>query len=97
MFQVGTFDYDLIHGIPFYLVLGLICGVAAIGFASALKWLEEFFDHMKKVPTVLHPAIGALGLGIVGYFFPRVFGPGYATHRRCSERAPRADSGGACS
>ncbi len=79
MFHVGTFDYDLLHGIPFYLMLGLICGVAAIGFASALKWLEEFFDHMKKVPTVLHPAIGALCLGVVGYFFPRVFGPGYAT------------------
>jgi len=79
MFQVGTFNYDLYHGIPFYLLLGLICGIAAIGFASALKWLEEFFDHMKKVPAVLHPAIGALGLGIVGYFFPRVFGPGYAT------------------
>jgi chloride channel protein, CIC family len=79
MFQVGSFDYDLVHGIPFYVVLGLICGVAAIGFASALRRLEEFFDHMKKVPTVLHPAIGALGLGVVGYFFPRVFGPGYAT------------------
>ena len=57
----------------------LFAGFAAIGFASALKWLEEFFDHMKKIPAVLHPAIGALGLGIVGYFFPRVFGPGYAT------------------
>ena len=79
MFHVGTFDYDLIHGIPFYLVLGLICGFAAIGFASALKRLEEFFDHMKKIPVVFHPAIGALGLGVVGYFFPRVFGPGYAT------------------
>jgi H+/Cl- antiporter ClcA len=79
MFQVGTFNYDLYHGIPFYLLLGLICGIAAIGFASALKWLEEFFDHMKKIPAVLHPAIGALGLGVVGYFFPRVFGPGYAT------------------
>jgi chloride channel protein, CIC family len=79
MFHVGSFDYDLIHGIPFYLVLGLICGFAAIGFASALKRLEEFFDHMEKVPAVLHPAIGALGLGVVGYFFPRVFGPGYAT------------------
>ena len=79
MFHVGSFDYDLIHGIPFYLVLGLICGFAAIGFASALKRLEEFFDHMKKVPAVLHPAIGALGLGVIGYFFPRVFGPGYAT------------------
>ena len=79
MFRVGSFDYNLIHGIPFYLILGLICGFAAIGFASALKRLEEFFDHMEKVPAVLHPAIGALGLGVVGYFFPRVFGPGYAT------------------
>jgi len=79
MFQVSSFDYDLFHGIPFYLVLGLICGIAAIGFSSTLKWLEEFFDHMKKIPMVFHPAIGALGLGVVGYFFPRVFGPGYAT------------------
>ena len=48
MFQVGAFDYNFIHGIPFYLVLGLICGFAAVGFAATLKWLEEFFDHMKK-------------------------------------------------
>lgn len=79
MFQVGAFDYDLIHGIPFYLLLGLICGFAAIGFASVLRRLEHFFDGMKKIPTVLHPAIGALGLGVTGYFFPRVFGPGYST------------------
>ena len=79
MFHVGAFDYNLIHGIPFYLVLGVICGFAAVGFAATLKHLEEFFDHMKKIPAVLHPALGALGLGIVGYFFPRVFGPGYET------------------
>ena len=30
---------------------------------------------------MFHPAIGALGLGITGYFFPRVFGPGYGTIR----------------
>ncbi len=79
MFPVGAFDYDLIHGIPFYLLLGLICGFAAVGFASALKRLEDFFDGLKKIPTVLHPAMGALGVGVTGYFFPRVFGPGYAT------------------
>ncbi len=79
MFHIGAFDYDLIHGIPFYLVLGLICGIAAIGFASALRSLEHFFDNMKKIPTVLHPAMGALGLGVIAYFFPRVLGPGYAT------------------
>ena len=79
MFRVGAFDYDLLHGLPFYLLLGLLCGFAAVGFASALSWLEKFFDRMEKVPSILHPAIGALGLGVVGYFFPRVFGPGYAT------------------
>jgi CIC family chloride channel protein len=78
MFHVGTVDYDLIHGILFYVILGLICGFAAIGFALALKRLEEFFDHMKKVPSVLHPVMGALCLGIVGNFFPRVFGQGCA-------------------
>ena len=79
MFSVGAFNYDVVHGIPFYVVLGLLCGVAAIGFASALRWLEELFDHWKRVPSLFHPAVGALGLGIIGYFFPRVFGPGYAT------------------
>jgi H+/Cl- antiporter ClcA len=79
MFHIGSFNYDVIHGLPFYLILGVICGFAAVGFASALRRLEEFFDHLKKVPMVLHPAIGALGLGIVGYFFPKVFGPGYET------------------
>jgi H+/Cl- antiporter ClcA len=81
MFPVGAFNYDLIHGFPFYAILGLLCGIAAIGFASTLKWLEEFFDRLKKIPMVIHPAMGALGLGVAGYFFPRVFGPGYATIR----------------
>ena len=79
MFHIGAFDYDVVHQIPFYLILGVICGFAAVGFAAALKRLEEFFDHMEKVPVLLHPALGALGLGVVGYFFPRVFGPGYDT------------------
>jgi H+/Cl- antiporter ClcA len=79
MFHVGAFDYKFASGIPFYLVLGMVCGFAAVGFALALKKLEHSFDRMKMIPEVFHPAVGALGLGIVGYFLPRVFGPGYDT------------------
>jgi len=79
MFHVGIFDYNFASGIPYYVVLGVVCGFAAVGFASVLKKLEDSFDHMKIIPEVLHPAVGALGLGIVGYFMPRVFGPGYDT------------------
>ena len=77
MFHVGLYDYKFVSGIPFYLILGIICGFAAVGFATALKKLEEAFEHWKQVPLLFRPAVGALGLGIVGYFFPRVFGPGY--------------------
>jgi chloride channel protein, CIC family len=79
IFHVGLFDYKFISGIPFYLILGLICGFAAVGFATALKKLEDGFDRWKQVPLLFRPALGALGLGIVGYFLPQLFGPGYDT------------------
>lgn len=79
MFAIGTVDYNFFPGLPYYVLLGLICGVAAVGFAAVLERLEGFFDGWKKVPSVLHPAVGALGLGIIGFFVPRVLGSGYDT------------------
>jgi chloride channel protein, CIC family len=79
MFQVGAPDYNFFSDLPYYVVLGLLCGLAAVGFSLALEKLENFFDGLKRVPRVFHPAMGALGLGIVGFFLPRVLGSGYDT------------------
>ncbi|HEX4004331.1 MAG TPA: chloride channel protein [Candidatus Acidoferrales bacterium] len=79
MFLVGTPDYNFLRDLPYYVVLGLLCGFAAVGFSRVLEKLEDFFDHLHLVPHFLHPAIGALGLGIVGFFLPRVLGSGYDT------------------
>ena len=79
MFETGAVDFNFLSALPYYVLLGLICGIAAVGFAEALEKLEGFFDGMKKIPSVFHPAIGALGLGIVGFFIPRVLGSGYDT------------------
>src|SRR5450759_3031370 len=35
MFQVGALDFGLPRALPFYLVLGLLCGIAALGFSKA--------------------------------------------------------------
>ncbi|MGH9713503.1 MAG: chloride channel protein [Candidatus Acidiferrales bacterium] len=78
MFTMGNVDFDVIRGLPFYLVLGLLCGVAAIGFTKALYWVEDQFDRL-PIDDLWHPAIGALGLGIIGFFVPRVLGVGYDT------------------
>ncbi len=56
----------------------MISGVAAIGFTKALYWVEDQFDRL-PIDDLWHPAIGALGLGIIGFFVPRVLGVGYDT------------------
>jgi chloride channel protein, CIC family len=79
MFATRPIDYRFLPEAPFYILLGVLCGLAAVGFALALEKLEGFFDGLKRIPPVFHPALGAVGLGIVGYFLPRVLGSGYDT------------------
>jgi H+/Cl- antiporter ClcA/CBS domain-containing protein len=78
MFQVAAMDFGIPHALPFYLVLGPICGLAAVGLSKALYWVEDLFEKL-PVDELWWPAIGALGLGLIGYFVPRVFGVGYDT------------------
>ena len=35
MFTMGNVNFDVLHGLPFYLLLGVISGIAAIGFTKA--------------------------------------------------------------
>jgi len=78
MFAVGSVDFGVPRALPFYLLLGLICGIAAVGFSKALYWVEDLFEKL-PVDELWWPAIGALGLGVIGYFVPRVLGVGYDT------------------
>ena len=78
MFKVTAMDFGIPHALPFYLVLGLVCGLAAVGFSKLLYWTEDQFEKL-PVDELWWPAIGALGLGIIGYFVPRILGVGYDT------------------
>ena len=78
MFVMGNANFDALRGLPFYLLLGVICGGVAIGFTKVLYWVEDQFERI-KIDELWHPAIGALALGLIGYFVPRVLGVGYDT------------------
>jgi CIC family chloride channel protein len=78
MFGMGNVNFDVPRGLPFYLLLGVVCGTAAIGFTKLLYWVEDHFDRL-PIDDLWHPAIGALGLGLIGFFIPRVLGVGYDT------------------
>ncbi len=76
IFDFSTTDFGMPAQIPFYLLLGLLCGVAAVVFSKSLYWFE---DRMASIPVnpIWLPAIGALGLGVIGYFHPMILGVGY--------------------
>jgi chloride channel protein, CIC family len=78
MFSVAAMDFGVPRALPFYLLLGGMCGLAAVGFTRFLYWVEDLFEKL-PVDELWWPAIGALGLGIIGYFVPRVLGVGYDT------------------
>ncbi len=78
MFAVAAMDFGGARVLPFYLVLGVICGLAAVGFTKLLYAVEDLFELL-PLDKMWWPAIGALGLGIIGYFVPRVLGVGYDT------------------
>jgi CIC family chloride channel protein len=78
MFTVVPVDFRIPAGIPFYVLLGLLCGLAAVGFSAALYRVEDLFEKL-PIDSAWWPALGGLGLGVIGLFVPRVLGVGYDT------------------
>ena len=72
--------YTLISAweLPFYLVLGIACGLGGLVFMFVLETLENWFAKL-PVPHLLKPALGGLILGGAILYVPDVYGVGYAT------------------
>jgi len=78
MFTVSAMDFGIPRALPFYLLLGPICGLAAVGLSKTLYWVEDLFEKL-PFDELWWPATGAVALGVIGFFVPRVFGVGYDT------------------
>ena len=78
MFTVGAVNFDIGRGLPYYLLLGVLCGAMAVVMSRTLYWVEDQFEKL-PLDEMWWPAVGALGLGVIGYFVPRVLGVGYGT------------------
>jgi H+/Cl- antiporter ClcA/predicted transcriptional regulator len=59
-----------------YAVLGALVGVVAVGVTKLVYAIEDGFDHL-PVHWMWWPAIGAIAVGICGYFVPHTLGVGY--------------------
>src|SRR5947207_2514833 len=59
-----------------YVRLGALVGVVSVGVTKLVYWVEDVFDHL-PIHWMWWPAIGAVAVGICGYFSPHTLGVGY--------------------
>ena len=63
------------RSLPFYAVLGIFCGFCALYFIRMTLFLEDGLGKMKN--EYLRWLLCAVGLGILIYLFPPLYGEGY--------------------
>jgi CIC family chloride channel protein len=78
LFQFKTripFDY---HNIPYYLVLGILCGLYARYFVLIAKYVDQLF-HSIKITRIQKAMLGGAILSVLCVLYPPLFGEGYDT------------------
>jgi CIC family chloride channel protein len=75
-FHIPSFQLYSIMDIPYYLVFSLFTAMAAWLFIKVLYKSEDIFNSI-KIPEYFKPAVGGLIIGLIGLWFPQVFGVGY--------------------
>jgi chloride channel protein, CIC family len=87
----SIFGYDKIFAIPplawrgtqelaIYVMLGLICVPVGVFYIRAFYGMrDKVFRKLRKLPRFLLPAIGGLGVGILGLVIPEAYGSGWGT------------------
>ncbi len=76
LFSFTLQDPFILHNVPWYLLLGLLCGFFSLYFTRCTMLVE------KKFASIHNPLnrilIGGILLGVLIYFFPPLYGEGYS-------------------
>jgi chloride channel protein, CIC family len=76
LFSVPAHDFAGLDHLPWFVVLGVACGLLAVVVSKGLFAVEEAFRRL-PIPDFWHPVVGALGFALVGLAVPRALGVGY--------------------
>ena len=81
MFPLDTAEPFLINRIPWYLILGTVCGFASLYFTRGMNRLEQWMKHRVQ-GTGAKILVGGLTLSILVFLFPPLYGEGYDVIRQ---------------
>ena len=76
MFVLNTIEPFAISRIPWYIVLGIVCGFASLYFTRGMNFLEQRFKlHIRSIGAKI--LVGGVSLGVLIFLFPPLYGEGY--------------------
>ena len=76
LFAMDAVDFGLPFNAPAYVLFAILIGFVAVGFSKLLFVVEDAFEAL-PIGDIWRPALGGLGLGLIGLFAPEVLGVGY--------------------
>ena len=76
LFLVPAHDFAGLAILPWFVVLGVACGLLAVVVSRGLFLVEDGFRRL-PISEFWHPVIGAVGFALVGLAVPRALGVGY--------------------
>lgn len=77
MFSFDLTDPFTVGRVPSAIMLGIFCGLVSLYFTRTMNSFEQVFGRFKNLYAKL--AIGGSVLALLIYFFPPLYGEGYAT------------------
>lgn len=72
-----------LNDLPYFILLGIFAGLVSAYFTKMYLYIEKMFENFKRKRTRL--TVGGLGLGVMIFFFPSLYGEGYESINMCLE------------
>ena len=76
MFPLSTYEPFSVERIPWYLLLGVICGLVSLYFTRGMNRMEQWVKH-RLGNFWLKILLGGLTLSVLIFLFPPLYGEGY--------------------
>lgn len=80
-YEVPPFEFTSVFQLPWFLLLGLGCGVLGAIFLKMIRQVKARFDQV-AVPVYAKMAFAGLVVGLIAIEFPGVWGNGYVMTNR---------------
>lgn len=83
--------------LPLYLILGMLCGVVSVAFTRLVSWFTKSFEFIREKfgpPTIVCPALGGLGAGIIALKYPGILYWGFTNVEEILHTGNRASAPG---